>query len=463
MSTTKAPEANPYLSGPVPAVFFKTVFPIALIMIVNGLYTVIDALFLGIYAGADALTAVTLTFPIFMLLVAVSTMVSAGMASIIARCFGAGDMEQAKTVFSSAHVLSLVISILLAALFSMFGHFAISAAAGGDASLTEQGWRYIAILIYCSPLMLILSIQGDELRSEGRAGTMALIGVLSTLLNIVFNYVFIAILEWGTVGSAIGTVAAQLVAISVVAWLRLSGATTIGILWPERGAAMAQWKNIILLGLPPSLGFAGIALNSSVVIVMVRIWGGEGYADTIAAYGVLTRIMTFGFMPLMALNLAAQSMAGNNYGAKAFDRSNGTLITAFSTALIYAALFEICMIVFADPVGRLFVENRLVVDEIVRIMPVALVTYVLGAPLFVLAGYYQALGIAWAAGALSLSKPYLIAVPLVVVMPYFFGEPGIWYSIPAGDVLMLAVCFAVLNKVRQTNGASFGLFFNKAA
>ncbi len=459
MSTTEASRANPYLVGSVPLVFFKTALPIALIMIVNGLYTVIDALYLGIYAGADALTAVTLTFPIFMLLVAISTMVSSGMASIVARAFGAGRIEDAKAAFLSAHVLALVICAILALLFTIFGGLAISAAAGNEASLSVQGWRYIAILVYASPLMLFISIHGDEFRSEGRAGTMALIGVVSTLLNMGFNYIFIAMLQWGTVGSAVGTVLAQLLALGVVIAFRLSGKMVIGLSLPQKGMATEQWRNIITLGLPPSLGFAGMALVSSVVIAMVRVWGGANYADTIAAYGVITRIMTFGFMPLLALNLASQSMAGNNYGAQNFERSNRTLVTAFVTTVVYAGIFELCMLIFVEPIGWMFVTNAAVVGEITRIMPLAVMFYVVGAPMFVLAGYFQALGIAWAAGALSLIRPYLITVPLTIILPFIFGETGIWYAIPSADILVLVVCAVVLNKVRTSRKARFGLLF----
>lgn len=459
MSTTEASRANPFLVGSVPAVYFKTALPIAFFMIVNGLYNVIDALFLGIYAGADALTAVTLAFPMFMILIALSTMLGSGMASLVARYLGGGDMEKAKAAFLSAHGLAIVVAIILAVIFAAFGTIAISTAAGDDVEVGRQGWQYIAILIYTSPLMFFLSIQGDELRSEGRAGIMALVGVASTLLNIVFNYIFIARFGWGTAGSAWGTVAAQAFALAGAMALRFLGKTTLGIGWPQKGAMTFQWRAMLALGLPPSLSFAGIAFNSSAIIAMLKVWGGASYADTIAAYGILTRILTFGFMPLLSLNLAAQSMAGNNFGARAYDRSDKTLVTALISAFFYAALFELVMIVFAEQIGWLFVDNAAVVNEISRIIPVAMATYFLNMPLFVLAGYYQALGIAWAAGILSLAKAYLIAIPLCLIVPYFLGEPGIWYAWPLGDMLMLVVCFFILGRVKRIKGARFGLLF----
>ncbi|MCO6186904.1 MATE family efflux transporter [Rhizobium sp. L1K21] len=463
MSMIEAPRANPYLSGPVPAVYFKTVLPIAFFMIVNGLYTVVDALFLGIYAGADALTAVTLAFPMFMLLVALSTMLGSGMASIVARYIGGDDLVRAKAAFLSSHSLALVVSLVLAIGFTAFGAMGFSAAASGNEAIARQGWQYVAILTYTSPLMFFLSIQGDEMRSEGKAGIMALIGVAATLFNIVFNYIFIAMLDMGTAGSAWGTVAAQTLAFAGAIALRFSGRMALRMDMPQRGELTYQWRDMLALGLPPSLSFAGIALNSAVIITMLNVWGGENTEDTIAAYGIFTRILTFGFMPVLSFNLAAQSMAGNNYGAGEFQRSNKTLVTALLTAFIYAALFELLLIAFADPIGRLFVDNEAVVSEISRIVPVAMMAYALNMPLFVIAGYYQALGIAWAAGAMSLIRTYLIAVPLGLIMPYFFGEPGIWLAWPIADISMLAVCVLVLARVSKMRGARLGLFFQAKA
>mgnify|MGYP001205724172 CR=1 FL=1 len=85
MSDVASPRANPYLNGPVGPLFLRTAAPIVLLMLVSGLYTIVDAIFLGLLVGPRALAAVTLVFPIFMAVAALSTLVSSGMASILAR------------------------------------------------------------------------------------------------------------------------------------------------------------------------------------------------------------------------------------------------------------------------------------------------------------------------------------------------------------------------------------------
>jgi putative MATE family efflux protein len=440
------PTSNPFLHAPIGALFVRTALPMILVMVVNGLFAVVDAFFLGVYAGADALTAVTLTFPISMLMIALTTMAGAGMASHVARALGAGERERAQSVFLSAHTLALGFWAVLAVLFALFGWRAILLAANHDAGLAEQGWRFMAITIYAAPVTFFLSLQGDTLRSEGKAGLMAMLAVAATLLNILFNYILIGRLGYGTAGSAAGTIAAQALALLVVLAIRLRGRLPLTFVAPTG------------FRLPPSLSFVGIALASTVIIGSVQAWAGGHYADTIAAYGIVVRIMSFCFLPLLGLNLAAQSIAGNNYGAGLYARSDRTAIFALSAALIYAAVLEGILVFFPAAVGRLFVDNPAVVAEVARLLPYAMATYVIYAPMNVLAGYFQALGQARMAGLLSLTKPYLLSVPLILALPFAVGEKGIWLASPVGDLVLLVIAGLALRQASGKTGARLGIF-----
>lgn len=450
---------NPYLSAPIAALFARTAVPMILVMVVNGLFSLVDALFLGLYAGADALTAVTLTFPVSMLLIALLTMCGSGMASLVARALGAGEREQAQAVFMSAHALALGVSILLAIAFALFGHGAIMLAADHDATLAAQGWRFMAITILASPITFFLSLQGDALRSEGKAGFMAILAVAATLLNIAFNYVLIGVMGYGPGGSAAGTAAAQALSLAFVVAYRFSGRLPLSFALAKGMRATAHWGAIVRLGLPPSLSFAGIALGSAAVIASVQVWAGPHYPDTIAAYGIITRILSFAFLPLLGLNLSAQSIAGNNFGAGLYDRSDRTAIVALCAALVYGIVLEIALTLFPGAVGGWFVNNPTVIAEIARILPYMVMTYVIYAPMNVLAGYFQALGQAKIAGMLSLAKPYLLTIPLVVALPMAFGEKGIWLAGPTGDVIMLVVAAWTLQGAARRSGARLGIFY----
>ncbi|WP_176084900.1 MATE family efflux transporter [Martelella sp. HB161492] len=448
---------NPYLTGALWPLFFKTAAPIIVLMLVSGLFTVVDAIFLGVYVGADALAAVTLVFPVFMALNALSTLVSSGMASILARRLGSGDKSGAQAAMQSATLLAVATCLVLMLAFTLTGAALISWLSVGDADLARMGMIYIAIVVYGSPLTFLIGIQGDALRSEGLAMLMAVIGVAVTLANIGFNYIFIVLMGWGVAGSAIGTLAAQVVALVIAMALRLSGRTPL-TLWAATGrSAFSGWCENVKLGLPPSLTLAGVSVTSGAMIVAEQIWGGDHYAATIAAYGIVTRVMTFAFLPLMGLNLACQSIVGNNFGASAFVRSDQTLRIGLVVGLVYGIAVEAILMGMPGPIARIFVTDPATIAEMARITRLLVITYVIYAPMIMLSGYFQAIGNALAAGALGLTRPYLLVVPGIFLLPLALGETGIWLSGAVADCAMLGVAALVLGANRRRTGAGFGV------
>ncbi|MDR3497033.1 MAG: MATE family efflux transporter [Ancalomicrobiaceae bacterium] len=449
---------NPYLNGPLFVVFLRTAAPIILFMAVSGLFTVVDALFLGRFAGAKALTAVTLMFPVMMLMVALQTMVSAGMASIVARKLGAGDVAAAEGTVHAAHLLALVVSGLLIVAFVFVGGPLTHALAAGDAEVAGMGLSFTGIMVVFSPFGFFLNIQGDALRSEGKVGTMALLAIAATLLNMVFNYILIGVYQFGPAGSAAGSVIAQVISVAAVVVLRLSGHTRLPLIARGTGSILGSWRSILVLGAPPSLSFLGISLASGLIIADIQIWSTTNMADTVAAYGVISRILTFAYLPLLGASMACQSIAGNNFGAGRHGRVGATLKVGFLFALVYSALFEVAFVLLPRPIGALFVDDPAVVGEVVRIMPVMCATYILAAPLLIIAGYYQALGMAGSAAVLSLARTYVIGLPLLALVPMKLGEFGIWVASPVGDVLMLVVTAALLAWNLRRHRLAWGLF-----
>ncbi|MEM9582117.1 MAG: MATE family efflux transporter [Pseudomonadota bacterium] len=110
-------QTNTYLNGPLGPIYAKTALPIIFVMGMNGLLAVVDALFLGHFAGPDALAAVTLMFPLYMLVVSLTTLVSSGMSSMLARSLGAEDLDHARRTFAGAHGLAGFMGLCLSCCF----------------------------------------------------------------------------------------------------------------------------------------------------------------------------------------------------------------------------------------------------------------------------------------------------------------------------------------------------------
>jgi len=449
---------NPFIDGPLGTIYFKTALPIIFVMGMNGLLSVADALFLGIYVGPEALAAVTLMFPIYMLIVALSTLVSNGMSSLLARHLGAGKIEGARGVFAGAHGLALVLGVCLIVLFLFLGQSMALLASGGSDELAQMGLIYLQITVFFSPLLFILSVNSDALRNEGRVGFMAAMSLLVSIANIGFNYVLIAVLDMGVAGSAYGTAAAQALAFAIILAFRLFGDTSLRPSTLLQYSVRRYWGQILALGAPQSLNFIGIALGSAAIITALQWIDNPGYANTVSAYGIITRVITFAFLPLLGLSFAMQTITGNNFGAALWQRSDASLRIALWVAFIYCSMIQIIVMNFPGQIAGIFVEDTAVIAEVARILPVMTCVFFLMGPLMMVAAYFQAIGSAAKAAILGLSKTYVFAIPLTFLLPVWFGEIGVWYAGPLAEIMLLGLTALVLWTVAQSRKLKWGIF-----
>jgi len=444
MAEQSSHRPNMYLTSPLIGLFAKTATPIVLVMAVNGLFTVVDAYFLGIFVGADALSAVTLMFPVFMLLIALSTLVSNGFSSVLARRLGAGKIGDAGKAFTNAFSLSVVVCLTLIILFLLGGVPFITWLSNGTPVLAAMGYTYMSLMIFFSPVVFILAINLDALRCEGKIGFMTLITLLSSILNIPFNFILIVWLEFGVAGSAYGSVLAQSCALGAILFWRARGLSSLrmSLLFDE--LPFREWKEFLFLGAPTSLSYVGISLTSGTIIYCLQVWGAENYAATVGAYGIVTRLMTFTFLPLLGLSMAVQAIVGNNYGGNRMERVRGSMKLAVLLAFIYCITIESIFMVSAGTISTLFVDDVLIASETGRILPwVALSLFIFG-PLLMISTYFQAIGDAGRAAILSLSRTYAFGLPLTFSLPFLFGERGIWYAGPTAEFLVLILTLFVL-------------------
>ena len=451
-------QTNTYLTGPLGPIYAKTALPIIFVMGMNGLLAVVDALFLGHFAGPDALAAVTLMFPLYMLVVSLATLVSSGMSSVLARSLGAEDMSQARRTFAGAHGLAIFMGLVLILLFLAFGAPVALLLASGSEHLAELGLIYLRITVFASPLVFVLSVNSDALRNEGRVLFMAAMSLLVSLSNMGFNYVLIGLLDMGVAGSAYGTALAQALALGIILAFRGLGTTDLRPSVLLHHSLVAVWGRSLALGAPQSLNFIGLALGSTAILVALQ-WDETARFDaTVSAYGIITRLITFAFLPLLGMAHAMQTITGHNFGAGAFHRSDASLRMSATVAFIYCLAIQIVMSVFAAELGAAFVPDAAVISEVARILPIMSAGFFLSGPLMMLAMHFQAIGDAARAGLLGLSKPYLFAIPLTFLLAASVGEIGIWLAAPIAEVMLVILTGVVLMRLSKARSLRWGVF-----
>lgn len=449
--------ANAFLRMPLGRLYLQTALPIVFVMGMNGLLSVVDALFLGIYVGPQALGAVILMFPAHMLIVALSTLVSGGMASVLARRLGAGQIAGARAVFAGAHGLAVLAGLCLIAFIAVLGPSVSLLAAGGSGVLAEMGLVYLRLSAVFSPLLFVLSVNADALRSEGRAGFMAAASLVVSLANIGFDFLLIAVFQMGVAGSAIGTAMAQALALVLVLGFRLRGRTELrpSALW--RYPLVSGWGRMLALGAPQSLNFVGLAFGSAAIIAALQWVQTPSYGDTVSAYGIVTRVMTFTVLPLLGLGHAMQTITGNNHGAREWRRVERSLKGAVAAAFGYCLAMQVGLTALAGPIGRSFTGDLAVIAEVARILPVMVTLFFASGPLLMVALHFQATGDAARAALLGLSKPYLFAIPLTFALALAIGEPGIWMAGPTAELLLFGLTAMVLAQAARSRSRKWGL------
>ena len=446
---------NPYTRESIAATFVRTALPIVFLTSVNGLLTVVDAVFLGIFVGPEALTAVTIAFPISMFMFALAAMISTGMASVLGRLLGANRLDDARRIFAGAHGLSLWVSIVAMVLFAIFG-WPMTMELAKSPELARMTHTFLSISIYTLLLQFLLSVHANALRTEGRVGFMAIAGLLATLTNMGLNAMLIVGFGLGVAGSAWGTALAQALALILVVQYRLRGNARMTFAPEDAANWRAGWTEMLALGAPRSLLFIGGALGAAATILSLRLFGGPNANASIVAYGIITRIMILAYFPLLGMSLAMQAIVSNNVGASLWARTNATLKLALILSFAYACIVEINLILFRHQLGGFFVTDAVVISEAASIVPILFALYFTSGPMMMVANYFQSIGDARRSALLFLSRNYLFAIPLTLLLPLAVGKMGIWLALPFADAFQIIVTFAVL-KARCPQ-AEWGLF-----
>ncbi|WP_323780343.1 MATE family efflux transporter [Thalassovita sp.] len=450
---------NRFLTVPMGRLFLTNTLPMTLVMSMSGLLNVVDASFLGHFVGAGALAAVSLGFPVVMVTIALTTLVSGGMSSLLARHLGAGDKDAAANIFARAHGLSLFISLGLIVFFLIAGRWGLAHLLGAQGDIAVMAHVYLSILIFGMPVQVLLGVHADALRNEGRAGFMALLSVGVTLANVTLDYVLIVMFDFGVAGSAWGTVLAQGLGLILLIGMRLRDRSLLPLSVLTRHRWHGDWKTVLSLGAPLSLSFIGLALVSATVIAVLNLTAAAGSADTVAAYGIVTRIMGFVFLPQMAIALATQSIVGNNVGAGHYARSDAALRLALGVAFAYCLVVELALLAAGTRIGFGFVADRAVAAQVADILRPMILFYLFAGPVLVLALYFQAVGQPGRTAVLTLVKPFLLSPALILVWTTLSGPASIWFAFPVADaiVLVFAATLVARTVTKGPRSPGFGL------
>lgn len=403
-------------------------------MVFQTLYYLVDLYFVS-SLGKESVAGVSLGGNMMLIVLALTQMMGVGTTSLIAQAAGRKDQPDAQLVFNQSVVLSLLIGVLVVILGYLL-RMPYCRALSADEGTVREGAAYLTWFVPSLAMQFTMVSMGSALRGTGVVKPTMIVQVLTVLLNVVLAPVLIV--GWGTgrplgvAGAALATLVAMVVAVTALTFYFRALETFVSFdsrLWaPQPGT----WKRIMAIGLPAGGEFLVLSVYSAMVFWMIRGFG----ASSQAAFGIGGRVMQSMFLPVMAVSFAASPLAGQNYGAKQWDRVRQTFSSAavMGTTLM-AAVTLLCQLV-PEAAIRFFSGEGPVVEAGAEYLRIASLGFVASGLVFTSSGIFQALGNTWPSLASSAARLMIFAAPsLWLVKQPWFALRHIWYfSVAAGAV-----------------------------
>lgn len=414
---------------PVFSLLLQYAIPAIVAMVASSLYNIVDGIFIGQGVGAGAIMGLAITMPIMNLSAAFGAMVGVGGSTLLSVKLGEKDYNFAAKILGNVITLNCIIGIGLGAVMLLFLDPILRFFGASDYTIPYARDFMVIVLIGNVFTHLFLGLNA-MLRSSGKPKKAMKATIMTVIINIALAPLFIFVLHLGIRGAALATVLSQLI---VLLWQFKLFSNPNELIHLRRDTYRLE-RRIVTGSL--SIGLSPFLINLCACIVVIIInkqlvsYGGD---VAVGAYGIANRMMFFFVMVVIGINQGMQPIAGFNFGAKHYTRLNQVLKYAITIATgIWIVGFIVCVLL-ATPVANAFTNDEELLKEAAHALRVMnLVVPIIGFQMITI-GFFQSIGKAGISIFLSLTRQLLFLVPLLLILPNFFGLEGIWYSVPIAD------------------------------
>ncbi|WP_350293492.1 MATE family efflux transporter [uncultured Croceitalea sp.] len=443
---------------PIGKLLVKQSVPAAIGILVMSLNVLIDSVFVGKWIGSIAIAAISVVLPITFFIAALGMAIGVGGSSIISRALGADNREKALKTFGNQITLTFVMTISMVILGLIYVNDLIPVF-GAKGSIFEPAKIYYIIILYGVPFLAYTMMGNNVMRAEGKPKFAMNAMIIPSVANLFMDYLLIYVFDMGMAGAAWATTTAYFMSFSYVLYFFLSKNSELKINWGHLGFNMPILKEI------SSLGFVTLARQAVVsftYLLMNNILFNLGGEAMIAVYAIIGRVLMFALFPVFGITQGFLPIAGYNYGAEKYERVKESIYTAIKYASVLGSIVFLGLLIFPEALTALFLSNRadlpmedkLVNAFVLERTPNAIRWVFAATPIIALqligAAYFQAIGKAIPALLLTLTRQGFFFIPLILILPSYFGELGIWISFPIADVLATIVTGIYLRKEVKT-------------
>lgn len=425
----------------------KQAVPASIGILVMSLNILVDTIFVGNWIGSIAIAAINVVLPVSFFIAALGMAIGIGGSSIISRALGANNKERALKTFGN----QITLTFLLSSLFVIFGLAYVNdliPAFGGKGDIFEPAKIYYRIVLYGVPLLALCMMGNNVIRAEGKPKFAMIAMIIPSVSNLILDYILINLLDMGMAGAAWATSISYGLCFLYVLWFFLSDKSELKISLPHFRLDLPILKEMSALGF---VTLARQAVVSVTYLLMNNILFDIGGEASVASYGIIARMLMFALFPVLGVTQGFLPIAGFNYGAHKFSRVRESI----NRAILYAGglglvIFAVIMI-FPEQIVSVFTKESAILSDTPHYMRWVFAATPIIAIQLIGSAYFQAIGKAVPALLLTLTRQGFFFIPLIFILPHYFGELGVWISFPAADVLSTIITGYFLNReIRKT-------------
>ncbi len=407
-------------------------------MLVMATYNVMDTFFIGIL-GSEAIAALTIAYPIQMLLSSIGIGTGVGAASLVSRSLGMGNKDEAEKALGQVIGLSLIFSIIVAVAGFIFFE-PILIIAGASPEILPLAAEYVLVITSGSLMVFLLLGLVDVLRAEGSPVLAMKVMIISGVLNIILDPIFIFMIGLEIKGAAVATVLAKVIGVFIILWRFIGKKSVLRLRFKNLRLRKNTVLNIYRIGIPAMI--LPFSINIS-LIVANSILSAYGHIP-IAVMGLFFRLQMLAILPVIGFKQGLLPLIGYNYGAGMDHRIREILFIGVGISTIFISLLGVAYFVSPGFFLGFFTSEEELLELGIRAIRIMVIMFPLIGLQSMATVYFQAIGKGFPSLFLSLLREAMLFVPLILILSNIMGITGVWVSRPLSDFLAFLITGSLL-------------------
>lgn len=426
----------------VPKAVMTMALPTVLSMLVNILYNMADTFFVGQTGDANQVAAVSLTTPVFMLLMAVGNIFGIGGSTAISRFLGQQRRDKAKSACAFCFYMAIGCGIVMSLVF-ILGIKQILHIIGASENTYKFAHDYLMYIGFGAAFNVVSFMFGNIVRAEGAAKVSMIGMMLGTVINIILDPVMILFMNMGVAGAAIATVIGNVCSVIFYLQYFLRGKSSLSISIKDFSVKDKIPSNVFKIGLPASLN--NVLMSTANILLNIYL---VKYGDNaVAAMGVAMKANMLPVLICIGMSSGVQPLVAYAFGARNFKRMKAVMRFTGTCNVIFATTITAVYFVFTKQVISIFINDSEVIAYGVQMLRALMLSAPVLGIMFIFNFSFQAMGKALPSLILSIGRQGLFFLPILVIGAAVAGLDGLIYAQPVADlaaVVIASVMFVII-------------------